>query len=357
MTYSPENSPSTFDGRLTLTQGTAVTTSDLTAKSTIYLCRFGRGCYITVWKNGRLKRKYLPIAGSDISVAVPSTQFRLFDIWVRDDGTETPVLDTTDWNQGSASITNATNATPIVITSNGHGLSNGTRVGITGVGGNTTPNDKIWIIANVAANTFELVGSTGNGAYTSGGTWFSIPNTRGTNIAYDNNTGFVVKSGDAERRWVGTGMTGATSGQMEDSREHRYLYNYYNRVRRLNLKLLTTTHTYGTAVERFWNDDGQMKFDFIDGLPENVMDLGAGAQLLSSGGGTFGFLAARLNAYTGITTDQFMTWGGTFSVNIEGLLKPAIPTFGHNYVAACQYATGGTQTYSATGQLKGAIWQ
>lgn len=70
----------------------------------------------------------------------------------------------------TGSITGATNASPIVITSTSHGLTNGTRVTVTGVGGNTAANGT-FLVANKTDNTFELAGSTGNGAYTSGGTW------------------------------------------------------------------------------------------------------------------------------------------------------------------------------------------
>lgn len=65
-------------------------------------------------------------------------------------------------------ITGATNATPIVLTVTGHGFANGDIVAVQGVGGNTAANN-IWTIANQATNTFELVGSTGNATYTSGG--------------------------------------------------------------------------------------------------------------------------------------------------------------------------------------------
>lgn len=71
-------------------------------------------------------------------------------------------------------ITGATNATPIVITSAAHGFLNGDMVNISGVGGNTAANGD-FAIENVATNTFELqilgfVDVVGNGAYTSGGT-------------------------------------------------------------------------------------------------------------------------------------------------------------------------------------------
>ncbi len=71
-------------------------------------------------------------------------------------------------------ITDATNATPIVVTSSAHGLKNGDMVTISGVGGNTAANGD-HVVSNQTANTFELetlafVDVAGNGAYTSGGT-------------------------------------------------------------------------------------------------------------------------------------------------------------------------------------------
>jgi hypothetical protein len=70
----------------------------------------------------------------------------------------------------SGTITGATNAAPIVITSANHKLTTGTRVTISGVGGNTAANGS-WTITSIDANTFSLTGSSGNGNYTSGGTW------------------------------------------------------------------------------------------------------------------------------------------------------------------------------------------
>jgi len=66
-------------------------------------------------------------------------------------------------------VTGATNASPIVITSGTHGLSTGNRVQIASVGGNTAANGT-WIITKSDDNSFSLNGSTGNAAYTSGGT-------------------------------------------------------------------------------------------------------------------------------------------------------------------------------------------
>lgn len=66
-------------------------------------------------------------------------------------------------------ITGATNATPIVITSASHGYGTNDLVIVASVGGTTAANNT-WQISAVTTNTFTLLGSVGNSAYTSGGT-------------------------------------------------------------------------------------------------------------------------------------------------------------------------------------------
>lgn len=75
------------------------------------------------------------------------------------------------------SITGATQANPCVVTVASHGYSIGDVVAITSVGGMTQLNNKLYKITVVDTNSFSLdgVGSTGYGAYTSGGTY-----TKGT---------------------------------------------------------------------------------------------------------------------------------------------------------------------------------
>ena len=70
----------------------------------------------------------------------------------------------------NGSLTNATNASPIVITSTSHGLTTGALVTISGVTGNTAANGT-FNVTKVDANSFSLDGTTGNGAYSAGGTW------------------------------------------------------------------------------------------------------------------------------------------------------------------------------------------
>lgn len=81
-------------------------------------------------------------------------------------------------DHSSQTITDATNASPIVLTIAGHGYSAGDKVLVESVAGNTAANGN-WHITVVDVNTFSLNGSTGNAAYTSGGTSveISVPET------------------------------------------------------------------------------------------------------------------------------------------------------------------------------------
>jgi len=74
-------------------------------------------------------------------------------------------------NGKSLSITGATNASPIVLTvSSTVGLETGMKCDVTGVGGNTAANVTDNAITVVDATHVSLDGTTGSGAYTSGGT-------------------------------------------------------------------------------------------------------------------------------------------------------------------------------------------
>ena len=85
-------------------------------------------------------------------------------------------------------ITNATNATPIVITSAGHGRLTGDKVVIAHVAGNPAANGS-WTITKIDANTFSLNSSVGNGAYSRGGDWYlAVTNGTGLTMAYQTGT-------------------------------------------------------------------------------------------------------------------------------------------------------------------------
>ncbi len=74
----------------------------------------------------------------------------------------------------NGTITGATNANPIVITTTAaHGLTTGETVTIAGVTGNTNANGT-WVVTVLTSTTFSIP-AVGNGSYISGGTWRTDP--------------------------------------------------------------------------------------------------------------------------------------------------------------------------------------
>lgn len=80
------------------------------------------------------------------------------------------IVDGTCTNKDTGAVENATDSTPITITSTDHGLTTGTYVIVSDVLGNTAANGS-FVVTRVNANQFSLDDSAGNGAYTSGGNW------------------------------------------------------------------------------------------------------------------------------------------------------------------------------------------
>jgi len=341
-----ESSVSTPGGRLSLATGTPIPTSDLTGISTIYYPYF-HGDRIWLYDGSRL---VLRTIASEPSVAVPSTIFRGFDVWMYDNA-GTPALETLDWNQTTAAITNATNATPIVITSNGHGLANGNQVGIAGIVGNTAPNGKIWFVRNVAANTFELENSAGNGAYVSGGNWYKMNGlTRATALAYQN--GFLSKSGDATRLYLGSGCTIGTSGQCDDAVGRRFLDNYYHRIRRaVRVIEPTDSWNYSTATIRMVNGSRENIIEVFLGVADRTIDLRAIHHGTNTTAGQAVTTLIGVNDSTAAAPGELM---GTVNVHSAGNLMVIVaelchaPAIGYTAYTWLERA-GGT----ATGSFRG----
>lgn len=88
-----------------------------------------------------------------------------------------PIIDDVVLKSETVTVTNATNATPIVLTSSAdHGFVDGMSVTIASVGGNTNANGTYYV-KKLTSTTFSLytdealtTGRAGNAAYTSGGT-------------------------------------------------------------------------------------------------------------------------------------------------------------------------------------------
>jgi hypothetical protein len=116
-----------------------------------------------------------------------------------------------DLSDDGVAITNATNATPIVITSTSHGLTSGDKVFIVNVGGNTSANG-VRLVTVTDANTYSLqdlsgANVAGSGAYTSGGTGLSMEVIE----FFDDFTGVVASSANLASKTVLRGIFDAAN--------------------------------------------------------------------------------------------------------------------------------------------------
>jgi Flp pilus assembly protein TadG len=112
------------------------------------------------------------------------------------------------WQVGAQkNITGITRANPAVVTSNGHGLSNGDRVWISGVGGMNQVNNKVYTVSNANTNTLRLqsINSSGYSNYKNGGIIRKCLNTNCEVQVTANNHGLS----DDDRVWI-TGVNGMT---------------------------------------------------------------------------------------------------------------------------------------------------
>jgi hypothetical protein len=341
------NVPSICNGRLTLESGIPIPTTDQTAKTSIYFTPY-KGAQISLYDGTRWKLYNF----TELTLTVPATLFKLFDIYIYDNA-GTLTLEAVDWNQSTGSITGATNATPIVITSNSHGLSIGDLVGIASVGGNTAPNGKIWRVSATTTNTFTLEGSIGNGAYTSGGTWYKVPNTRAT--ALTTQDGVCVKTGATTRRYLGTAMSTDVSGQCEDSTSKRYLWNYYNRTLRVCRVVDTTNQwTYNSATPHAVNANAAAnRVEVVTGQSEEITTVTSWSipvpGLSVSGASLVGIDTVATNSA------QIVTWVANGASG--NILAPAIAVYkgvlavGYRTIYWTELARGGTCTFLGDNNL------
>jgi len=258
------NIPAIADGRLTLGAGTPVTADNVSSATSIYYTPF-KGNKISLYDGTRWKM----YSFTEGTLTVPSTVYRNADVFIYDNS-GTLTLESVNWDQTSGTFSGATNATPIVGTSTSHGLAIGDMVGVNGLVGNTALNGYVWCVSGTTTNTITFDSSTGNGVYSSGGTWYKINNTRTTALVAQD--GVYVKTGETNKKYLGTFCTTKTSGQTEDSKTARLLWNYYNKVLRSGHILDGTSHTYtSTTTDRYFNNDPNNKFEFVAGVTEDAL--------------------------------------------------------------------------------------
>lgn len=162
--------------------------------------------------------------------------------------------------------------------------------------------------------------------------------------------GVLVKTGALTRRYVGTFYTGNVS-QTWDSVAFRYLWNYYNRVRRpMRVLEATNSWNYTTATLRQANGSGTNQLDFVVGVNEDLVSAEVLAFYSNSTAGVGAFVAIGLDSTSALATGCLSPSGSNGGVNFFSLATSSLKTFpgvGHHTIVWLEYsaATGTTTWY------------
>jgi len=192
------------------------------------------------------------------------------------------------------------------------------------------------------AKPFDIFGYDNAGTLALESLVWTNDTTRATALATQD--GVLVKSGDATRKYLGTIYTSAT-GQCEDSATSRYVWNYYNRVRRDLLKYDTTNSwTYTTATVRQARGSTANQLNFVIGRSEDAAEANVTVTVETSG---------ICDIIVGIGYDSSSAFDGLYGLRGGGAFKGLVsagwrglPVAGKHTFYWCEYSDAvGTTTW------------
>lgn len=301
-------------GRLTLTSGSPVTTSDVTAATAIYLTpmRHDRyGLYDGVaWRTLQLAEMTLTL-DSNTAHSGYHAMSAAFDVFLAYNS-GTPVIGTGPMWALAATVT-MTIASPGVVTATAHGRGVFTPVILSTTGALPTGlvAGTTYYVVNPATDTFQLAATPGGAAINTSGSQSGTHTARmggafGTSISRGTGAGstelewfegrrvnkyaMTIRNGSntyaigaREGHWRGSFLTSA-DGQTEDSTRKRYLSNAYNAEWRMLRGIEAgTTWGYDTGAYRLMNNNGNNTVNFFSGWPGRRLRLDAAMRRTLSG--------------------------------------------------------------------------
>lgn len=173
-------------------------------------------------------------------------------------------------------------------------------------------------------------------------------------LAWTNNTtratgltmtdGYLHKSGDQTRHYVGSYRNGVTTATCDDLRGSRGLWNNYNRVlKELFVQETTDSWTYSTPTWRPWNNSSANKVEWAVGLNEDVISLYfmGGCSVAAAAG----VLALGIDSTTAVDANCFYGRYGAATLQSIIVWYHYRPGIGFHYAQALEYASSATVTF------------
>lgn len=355
--------PGTCQGRLTLTSGTAVTTSDVTSAGTLYFTPHV-GNKVALYDGSAWA--YSTFAEVAISLAVPLTSGKNFDAYLFTSSATPSATNTSTEVLTFGSATGWATGSYVTVSATGNGLTAGTNYWYNAASSTTGSLHTTVADALAGTNKVDLTGSV-TATLTAVSLELSAAWTNDTTRADALTTqdGAYVKSGATTRLYLGTFRTSGSSvtedsggGTSSAVGGKRFLWNLYNRVRRW-LAVIDTTNTwsYTTQTIRQANGASGNKVEYVCGLAEDAVE----AHVTSTC-----FVASNVNflAIVGVGVDSTTAFSGRRSgaynssgsvTNIQALsgAYTGYPGLGYHYLAWCEIGADGTSTFSGDGGADG----
>jgi hypothetical protein len=164
--------------------------------------------------------------------------------------------------------------------------------------------------------------------------WTS-PTVRATDISIQN--GKLCKVGDATRLYLGSFYT-HTAGKTNDTLLNRFVWNYYNRVRRNLYVSNSTLHNYVTSTERAWNNDTTIRIQMMLGVIEDAVALSNSTEQETS------YCSVGYDSTSVIIGTQSTVFIGGTNLSRGGVSFNHVPSIGYHYYQVTEYGlTGATQ--------------
>lgn len=356
-------------GRLTLESGVPVSTTDQTAKTTIYWTPY-KGAAMDLY-DGSGWQRITGITEKSLALGTLAAAFQAYDVFgYLDSGTL--ALEALEWKSGAVTMTIAT---PCVVTWTGGGITNGMAISFTTSGALPTglTADTQYFAKGVSGDTFNLATIPDGTSINTSGTQSGVhtahcPRIRGTALALQD--GVLVKSGSPTRRYLGTFFSTSTT-ETETSRggastqvgAKRFIWNAYNRVRqRMVVFDSSAQYTYATATWRMQNNAAGNCVEFVVGLAEDAVEFTVADSVANQ---TTGSHPALIGVGVDSTTTPFsksaLQSNGTATIGIATRYE-GIPGIGYHRITCLQNGNGAT-TNSWFGILageqpisSGAVW-
>jgi len=168
--------------------------------------------------------------------------------------------------------------------------------------------------------------------------------TRATGLTRQAN-GALTKTGDTTRLYIGSMRTTGVSGETEDSKAKRFVWNYYNRVRRMLEKYeATNSWTYTGTSWRSLNNSTGNRVEFVIGWQEDAVD----GRIMGTASASTALdmaLGLGLDTTSGVTSN--VIGESNLSTNRVPLTAAYMgyPAVGYHYMQAMEYASGATVTF------------